>query len=134
MAQQATATMEIVNWEEAPYSEIEGGPNLVSASVRQGYKGELEGEGTLTYLMVYREDGNVPTVAFERFVGRIGDRSGSVVFQHEGAYADNVASSTFTIVPGTGTGDLRGLRGQGSFRWEHEQPGTCVVEYSIEGQ
>lgn len=131
MGMRVTATMEIRSWEEKPFHDIEGGPNLVLANVCQGYSGEVEGEGTLAYLMVYREDGNVPSMALERVVCRIGDRSGSFVLRHGGSYANNVARSTFEIVPGTGTGDLRGITGQGSFVWEHEQPGAFSLDYDF---
>jgi hypothetical protein len=131
MTQRATATLEIKHWEEAPFHEIEGGPNLVRASVTQGYQGEIDGEGTLEYLMVYKEDGFVPTQALERFVGRIGDRSGSFVIQHTGSYAENLARSTFQVVPGTATGDLRGLTGSGTLHWPHEQPGSFTLDYTL---
>ena len=95
MAQRATAALQIKNWQEAPFHEIAGGPNLVRASVTQSYAGDIEGEGTLEYLMIYREDGFVPSLALERVVGRIGDREGSFVIRHTGSYAENLAQSTF---------------------------------------
>ncbi|MFN8539254.1 MAG: DUF3224 domain-containing protein [Thermomicrobiales bacterium] len=110
MTMRATATLGIKSWEEAP-STIEGGPNLVRASVRQTYEGEIAGEGTLEYLMIHQANGFVPTPALERVVARIGDRSGSFVIRHTGSYADNAARSTFEIVPGNATGDLQGITG-----------------------
>jgi hypothetical protein len=131
MAMRATANLAIKQWEEGPFHEHEGGPNLVRASVTQTYTGEIEGEGTLIYLMVYKEDGVVPSMALERVVGRIGERSGSFVLRHIGSYADNVAQSTCEVVPGAGTGDLRGLTGAGSLHWPHEQPGTLTLDYDF---
>ena len=131
MSTQATANLEIKHWEEAPFHEIEGGPNLVRASVTQAYRGDIEGEGRLEYLMIYQSDGVVPSMALERVVGRIGERSGSFVIRHTGSYAKNVARSTFEVVPGTATGDLRGLRGTGSLHWPHEQPGTVTLDYDF---
>jgi hypothetical protein len=131
MAQRATATLEIKNWQEAPFHEIAGGPNLVRASVTQSYTGEIAGEGTLEYLMIYQEDGVVPTIALERVAGRIGHRSGSFVLRHTGSYANNLAQTTFEVVPGTATGDLRGLTGSGTLHWPHEQPGTFTLDYNL---
>lgn len=131
MAMRATATLAIKQWEEAPFHEIEGGPNLVRASVTQSYAGGIEGEGTLTYLMVYKEDGFVPSMALERVVGRIGDRAGSFVIRHTGSYANNLAQSSFEVEPGTATGDLRGLTGSGTLHWPHEQPGTFTLDYDF---
>ncbi|MFN8515286.1 MAG: DUF3224 domain-containing protein [Chloroflexia bacterium] len=131
MTMRATATLGIKSWEEAPFHEIAGGPNLVRASVRQTYEGEIAGEGTLEYLMIYQANGFVPTLALERVVARIGDRSGSFVIRHTGSYADNAAQSTFEIVPGNATGDLQGITGSGTMHWPHEQPGTFTLDYDL---
>jgi hypothetical protein len=131
MIRRAVATLEIKHWEEAPFHELAGGPNLVRASVKQTYGGDIAGEGTLEYLMVYKEDGIVPSMALERVVASIGDRSGSFVIRHTGSYADNLAQGTFEIIPGTATGDLRGLTGTGTLHWPHEQPGTFTLDYDL---
>jgi len=34
---------------------------------------------------------------------------------HTGTYADGIARSSYSVVPGTGTGELMGLRGHGAF-------------------
>jgi hypothetical protein len=49
-------------------------------------------------------------------VGRLGEREGSFVFQHGGAIEHGVLRPFGYIVPGSGTGDLRGLRGEASIR------------------
>src|ERR1019366_1157095 len=41
-------------------------------------------------------------------------RSGSFVLLSTGAYADGEAKTSWQVVEGSGTGDLAGLRGQGS--------------------
>jgi len=57
MSTHATATFELKSWEEKPYDEMEGGPKLTRASNTKSFKGDIKGEGTLEYLMVYRDDG-----------------------------------------------------------------------------
>ena len=59
MTTRANVTFEGKNWDEKPFSEIEGGPKLTRASVTNVYHGDIEGEGTLEYLMVYNTAGPV---------------------------------------------------------------------------
>ena len=50
---------------------------------------------------------------FERVTGTLGGRSGSFVLQGVGTWEEGVARTTWTVVPGSGTGQLTGLRGEG---------------------
>ncbi len=80
--------------------------------------------------MCRADDGAAGYVAMERVTGRIGDRSGSFVVQHA-ATRDSASSATFgTVVPGWGTGDLRGLRGEASYRHD-EQGATFTLDYDL---
>lgn len=129
---QATATIEHKAWTEEPFAEAESGPKLTRASVVFAYTGEIAGEGTLEYLMTYVREDSVPYLGLERVVGRIGDRTGGVVW-HDGVFADKAAKATVTVVEGSATGDLVGLSGTGRFVWaEGEgQSGTLMLDYAI---
>ena len=131
MSRRATGSMELKRWDEHPYSEIDGGPKLARASVIQSFSGDIEGEGTLEYLMLYQ--GNAASFSgLERVVGRIGAQSGSFVLRHNGRFEGDTARSSLSVVPGSGTGDLRGLRGEGSFAWSHGQSGAITLDYDFE--
>ncbi|MGH7451983.1 MAG: DUF3224 domain-containing protein [bacterium] len=78
-------------------NEIEGLPKLTRASVTKSFKGDIEGEGTLEYLMMYRADGSASFVGLERIVGRLSGRSGSFVFQHSGVFEGGVAKATYLL-------------------------------------
>jgi len=108
----AKAEFAITKWEEKAYSEIAGAYKLTRASVTKTYKGEIEGEGTLEYLMAYGSDGSASFVGIEHVVGRVGERHGSFVFQHVGTFKDGVAKSNWSVVPKSGTEGLQGLRGE----------------------
>ena len=131
MSRRATGSMELKSWDEHPYSEIDGGPKLARASVTQSFSGDIEGEGTLEYLMLYQGDA-ASFSGLERVVGRIGERWGSFVLQHNGRFEGDTARSSLSVVPGSGTGDLRGLRGEGSFAWPHGQSGAITLDYDFE--
>ena len=133
MSTHATATFELKSWEEKPYDEMEGGPKLTRASITKSFKGDIQGEGTLEYLMVYRDDGSASFVGLERIVGCVGDRSGSFVLQHSGTFEGGTAKATFFVVPGSGTGGLRGLRGEGRFAAGHSDNYPITFDYDFEG-
>ena len=123
----ATGTFEIKRWEETPYAEGDGGPKLSRASMVNAFRGEIEGQSALEYLLVYRDDGGASYVGMERVVGRVGDRSGSFVLQVDGTFAGETAKGTWRVVPGAGTGELRGLRGEGAFVAHH---GPAAIEWA----
>ncbi len=132
MSKRATATFQVKSWDEKPYNEIDEGPKLTRASVTKSFRGDIEGEGTLEYLMIHRDDGSASFVGLERVVGRVGDRSGSFVLQHSGTFEGGTAKATWFVVPGSGTGDLRGLRGEGGFASAHAEDYPITLEYDFE--
>ena len=126
-----TSTFEIKSWKEVPFHKLEGAPKLVRASVSKAYHGEIEGEGTLEYLMLYNADGTATYVGYERVVGKIGNRSGSFVFEDKGVFEAGMAKSTLTVMPNSGTGELRGLKGEGSYATGHAKEHAMRFEYEI---
>jgi hypothetical protein len=63
---------------------------------------------------MYRNDGSATFVGLERVVGRIGAKTGTFVLQRIGVYESGLAKESYSVVPGSGTGELAGLRGDGS--------------------
>ena len=127
----ATATFTLKNWDEKPYDQIDGGPKLTRASVLYGFEGEMAGEGRLEYLMTYLPDASALFVGYQRFVGRVGNREGSFVFQHGGRFANGVATDTWRVVDGSGTDALAGIRGQIEFAAAHQERYEVIFEYEL---
>jgi hypothetical protein len=129
----ATGTFKIQGWEEKTYAEIEGGRKLTQAGVKQAFAGDVEGQGAVEWLMCYRPDGTADFVGLQRIVGKIGDRSGSFVLtQTEGTFDGKEAKGQLSVVPGSGTGDLEGLRGSGEFSAPHGGEPSISLEYDFE--
>ncbi len=63
MKRTANARFAIKSWDEKAYSEGQNLPKLTRASVGKTYTGEIEGEGQVEYLMMYRSNG----YGFQRF-------------------------------------------------------------------
>ncbi len=132
MSVHAKAKFQVKSWNEKPYDEMEGGPKLTRATVAKSFSGDIEGDGTVEYLMMHREDGGTTFVGLERIVGRIGDRRGSFVLEHKGTYEGGTAKATWSVVPGSGTGDLSGLRGEGGFASAHADEYAITLDYDFE--
>jgi hypothetical protein len=103
-------------WDEKPYNELPGELKMTRSSVAYTYQGDIEGESTLDYLMVYRPDESGSFVGLERIIGRVAGRAGSFVVQHTGTFDKTGVDSTFFVVPDSGTGDLCGLSGEGEIK------------------
>src|SRR5215472_3416796 len=109
----ANAHFTIKSWDEKPYSEGDGLPKMTKASVTKAYTGEIDGEGRVEYVMMYRGDGTATFVGLERITGRIGGKKGSFVLERTGAFEGGQAREHYTVIPGSGTGELAGLKGEG---------------------
>jgi hypothetical protein len=132
MSRTANGRFAIKSWDEKPYSEGHDLPKLTRASVSKTFTGDLEGEGAVEYLMMYRSDGTAAFVGLERIVGRIGGKSGSFVLQRTGTFEGGEAKESYTVVPGSGTGELAGLRGNGSSAVGHGMEHPFTLTYDLD--
>jgi hypothetical protein len=132
MKRRATAIFAIKGWDEKPYNEAVGLPKLTRASVTKTFRGDLEGESQVEYLMVYRADGTASFVGLERVVGRLGGRPGTFVLQRTGSFDGSLAKESYSVVPGSGTAELAGLRGEGSSGAGHGKENSMTLEYDLD--
>lgn len=132
MTLHATGSIEMKSWEERPFAEVEGTPKLARANGSDLYHGEIEAEATFEYLMMYHDDNTATFTGMERLVGSVGGRSGSFVLQIGGKFEDGAVRAEWSVVPGSGTEALRGLKGEGSLVWRQEQQGTVTLDYDFE--
>ena len=128
----ANARFAIKKWDEQPYSEVAGQPKLTRASVAKTLTGDIEGEGQVEYLMMYRSDGSATFVGLERIVGRIGGRKGTFVLQRTGVFEDGQAKETYAVVAGSGTEELGGLRGEGRSSVGHGMEHPFTLSYELD--
>ncbi len=129
---QAKGTFTIRSWDEEPFGEVEAAPGLTRARVVTAYAGDLEGEGTGETLTCYRADSTATYGGYTRVVGSVGGRSGSFVLEGSGTYEYGAATTTWSVVPGSGTGELADLRGYGGFVAEQgEQEVAYRLHYSL---
>ena len=133
MSERATANFKIEGWDEKPFAQIEGGGKLSQASVKQRLSGDIEGEGSVEWLMCYRPDETADFVGVQRIVGRIGGRSGSfVLLQTAGTFDGREAKGRLSVVPGSVTGDLEGLHGSGEFSAPRGGDPSLTLDYDFD--
>jgi hypothetical protein len=131
MKKSAKARFAIKTWDEKPYSEGQDLPRLTRASVAKTFTGDIEGEGHVEYLMMYRSDGSAAFVGLERVVGRIDGKTGTFVLQRIGVFEGGEAKESYSIVPGSATGELQGLRGEGSSAVGHGMEHPFSLSYEL---
>jgi hypothetical protein len=131
MSTHAQGTFEIQSWDENPYVELDGARKLTRASVAQAFSGDLEGEGSVEWLMCYREDKTADFVGLQRFVGRLGSRSGSFVMTTQGTFDGEKAAGRLAVIDGSGTEELSGISGGGAFVAPHGSTPSLDLDYEL---
>ena len=95
------------------------------------YSGDIEGEGHVEYLMMYRGDGSASFVGLERVVGRIAGKTGAFVLQRSGVFEGGLAKESYSVIPGSATGELRGLEGEGRSAVGHGAEHPFTLNYEL---
>ena len=91
----------------------------------------FDGEGQVEYLMMYRSDGAATFIGLERITARIGDKAGTFVLQRSGVFEDGQAKESYSVVPGSATGELHGLRGEGTSSVGHGMEHPFTLDYEL---
>jgi Protein of unknown function (DUF3224) len=124
----ATGTFEITGGSEDAYREVEGGVRLTRAKGTQRFTGDIEGEGSVEWLMCYSPDGTARFLGLQEIIGSIGGRAGSFVIEATGDHDGKRSKGTWSVIQGSGTGALAGISGEGGF----EAAGGPNASYSLE--
>ena len=97
-----------------PQSEEKAeGASLGRLSLNKQFHGSLEGSSKGEMLTAMSDvNGSAGYVALERFSGSLNGRSGTFVLQHSGMMTRGTPQQSITVVPDSGTGQLKGLAGK----------------------
>jgi Protein of unknown function (DUF3224) len=128
----ATGRIEVKTYEPRPYDQVDDGPDLVEIHVTETFSGDIEGEGVVRFLQAIREDGSASFVGIERVTGSIAERRGSFLLQDAGTLEGNLVKGEWVVIPGSSTGELAGLRGEGGFEAELGQHAAITLDYWFE--
>jgi hypothetical protein len=127
-----TITITGKTWDEERVGEVAGPHAVARATFTTEWSGEIAGTSTCWLLIAY-VDGDPeqpqtlagPYTGYELVTATIGDRSGTFVLAAAGDHRGGVARTEVRIVDGSGTGELVGIRGSGSYAAD-------AMEYRLE--
>ena len=128
----ATAVITVHKYEPSAYDEPAGGPVLTRIHVEESFSGDIDGEGVVEFLQAAGVDGSASFVGIERVTSELGGRRGTFLLQDAGTVQGSIVSGDWFVIPGSGTGQLTGLRGEGGFRANLGEGAQVHLDYWFE--
>ncbi len=114
-------------------NEAAASANLARMSIEKTFHGDLEGASTGEMISVQTEvKGSAGYVAMERVSGTLHGRKGTFVLQHSATMRHGAPELSITVVPDSGTGDLKGIEGKMSILIREKGEHFYDFEYTIE--
>jgi Protein of unknown function (DUF3224) len=132
MTLQASGTFLTAHYDMQPFHTVEGAPTLLHYKQNDTFSGDIQGEATNQNVVVMNADGSASFIGYQRIVGKLGNRSGSFILQHTGKTVGNITTTTWTVVPGSATDGLRGLKGNGGFTYDGGENVPYTFNYSFD--
>jgi hypothetical protein len=118
----AKGAFNINRWDERTLEQISENTKTTKASVGGLITGEIEASSSVEYLMYYKDSSpGDPHKAMAIYVGlmtitgSLNGKNGSFVVEDHGTFENSTASSILLIIPGSGMGDLKKIRGTGKY-------------------
>jgi Protein of unknown function (DUF3224) len=127
----AEAEITVHSSEAKPYDQTTS-PALMELRLSETFTGDIEGESPVRALQVLRDDKSASLVSVQRFRGKLGRREGTFVLQGSEIVKNGKIKATWFVVPGSGTGDLSGLRGEGGFDGQFGKGSHGTLDYWFE--
>lgn len=113
MSETARGEFEITDWQQEPWDETDGFV-LGRAKVTKLFHGDAEGSTSIAHLVLATKgETGVAYGGLERFAGNLNGRKGGFALQHD-AGPETEGGMRWSILPGSGSGELAGIHGLGS--------------------
>ncbi|MEV6711595.1 DUF3224 domain-containing protein [Lentzea sp. NPDC051208] len=110
----AEGGFDVTSYTSTPYKQLPDGASLSHLSIVDRFHGDIQGHATAEAELFSRADGSTRDTGFIHVQGTLAGRSGGFVIETAGSFDGKNVSSVWTIVPGSGSGELKGLRGKGT--------------------
>jgi hypothetical protein len=121
-----------VHGSEAHPVDQNAGPALIDLRLNETFRGDMAGESSVRALEVRRDDHSASIVSMQRFQGKLGGREGTFVLQGSETVEKGNIKANWFVIPGSGTGDLSGLRGEGGFEGDFGKSSRGTLDYWFE--
>jgi hypothetical protein len=126
----ATGRFTVTGGSEETSHEAPGEVKLTRVGGTQHFGGGIVGDGSVDWVFCYRPDRSARFLGLQRIEGTIEGRAGSLVMESTGNHDGTRSNGRWRVIPGSGTGELAGITGEGSFN----APGGPEVEYELDYQ
>lgn len=123
------AGFEITGWEETDL--VDGEVRVYRTDVTKTFSGDLEGTSEAWLVMNTTPSGPAAYVGLEVLEVSIGELRGTFVLKHDALTTDEGPQADWTVVPGSGTGDLAGITGTADI--ERHDDGSHTLTLTVEG-
>jgi hypothetical protein len=130
--QRAVGRTDVKTYLPTRIDEVPEGPSLVDVQLTETFSGDIEGESTVRIIQAASKDGSLHFVGLQRVRGSIGGRVGTFLLQPSGTAVGKETRAEWFVVPGSGTGALKGLRGDGGFQAQLGEHGSFWLDYYFE--
>ena len=132
MSQRAAGPFDVKVVPQKPDTQIARAANLGRLTIDKRFHGDLEGISKGEMLATQTEvPGSAGYVAMERVTGSLKGRQGSFVLQHSATMSRGAPTSSITVVPDSGTGELKGITGTMSIAVTSDGGHTYEFNYKI---
>jgi Protein of unknown function (DUF3224) len=127
----AVAKVTVQSSEANPHDQT-ANPALLEVRLSETFAGDIDGESPVRALEVRWDDRSASLVSVQRFRGKLDGREGTFVLQGQETVENGKVTAKWFVVPGSGTGDLSGLRGEGGFEGHFGKGSDATLDYWFE--
>lgn len=124
----AAGKFAVTGGSEQTVHDVPGELKITRVAGTQRFGGAIEGTGSVEWVFGYRPDRSAVFSGLQRIDGSIDGRTGSFVLESTGEHDGKTSKGRWRVVPGSGTGELAGITGEGSF----DAPGGPEASYELD--
>jgi hypothetical protein len=118
-------------FDQEPRYHEDPGVAFARARIAKTFRGAIEATSSAEMLSVRGADGGAGYVALERISGTVHGRRGSFAVVHIGTMTGDEIWAKWPIVPGSGTGGLAGITGEGRIEIAPDGAHTFFLDYDL---
>lgn len=127
----ATASFTVEEWEPVD-ARSHGEAQVGHARLRKRFTGDIVGTSRVDMLAVTAADEQSRAyVGMEEFDVTVDGHSGTFVLMHLGIQGGANDGASWTVAPGSGSGDLAGIAGTAQIVQDEDGAHELVLEYSL---
>jgi Protein of unknown function (DUF3224) len=105
---------------------------LIEVRLNETFAGDIDGGSPVRALQVLRDDKSACLVSMQRFRGGLNGQRADLRATRFRNRRQRQDQGNMTVVPGSGTGDLSGLRGEGGFEGDFGKGSEGTLDYWFE--